>query len=131
MLILLCMSHCSGTSSVSPRVCTMTCHSASAAPIQTAEPPCFLWNQKWCQDPLLGNRLRICFLFEMTLVSLLTEQTARTILPSSSVLQKSVPGGRTQRQMRRFDANGIEQALEEALQEDPPPSMRQVAKRLG
>lgn len=33
--------------------------------------------------------------------------------------------------MRRFDANAIEQALEEALREDPPPSMRQVAKRLG
>jgi transcriptional regulator with XRE-family HTH domain len=87
--------------------------------------------QRGKQLPHLGNLLRICFLFEMTLVSLLTEHVPQRTLPSPTVLQKSVPGGRTRRHMRRFDANEIEQALEEALQEDPPPSMRQVAKRLG
>lgn len=81
------------------------------------------------QLPHLGNLLRICFLFELTPLSLLTGTALSRTLPQTYA-QKSVPGERTYMQMRHFDTKRIQQALEEALQETPPPSMREVAQRL-
>ena len=83
------------------------------------------------QLPHLGNLLRICFLFGTTPLCWFTENAQERLLPPQTVPQKRVPGGRTRRQMRRFDTNGIKQALEEALRQEPAPPMRQVAKRLG
>lgn len=88
--------------------------------------------REWLQGsqlPHLGNLLRICFLFETTPLSLFTGNALQRILPQTNP-QKRVPGERTQRQMRRFDTKCIQQALEGALQENPPPSMREVAQRL-
>ena len=83
------------------------------------------------QLPHLGNLLRICFLFQTTPLGFFTENAFERISSSQVIPQKSVPGARTRRQMRRFDTNGIKLALEEAILQDPPPTMRQVAKRLG
>jgi hypothetical protein len=83
------------------------------------------------QLPHLGNLLRICFLFQTTLVGFFTENARERTLSLQAVPQTSVAGGRTRRRLRRFDTNGIHLALVKVLQEDPPPTMRQVAKLLG
>jgi hypothetical protein len=83
--------------------------------------------------PELRNLLQICFHLRVSPLDLLTATTLKTYItwPQFSDEKLYVKGPRAQRQ--RFDIESIRQTLESILQnpEGVPPSMKEVAQRLG
>lgn|GEM_PF-2364931 len=82
--------------------------------------------------PQLGMLVQICAHLGMAPVDFLTGNIGRVGTP-----QRLVPPGEplppkgSQRLSRRMDTKKLQTALEAALQEDPPPSMKEVGRRLG
>lgn len=85
------------------------------------------------QVPQLENLLRICYLLDISLLRLLTDESVVDDIPKlkprplPSFLKRS-----RKRSPRPFDAQAVQHTLEAVLErgEDPPPPMRTVAKRL-
>jgi len=85
------------------------------------------------QFPHLENLIRICFLLRISPLCLLTGNATEAAAAQQQLPGASAEMEKPRRRIRRFDTKGLHAALEFTLQhaEDPPPSMHEVALRLG
>jgi len=83
--------------------------------------------------PELEMLLRLAHLFGTSPVRLLTEGAAAVNFAHPAVPLPALAPGKARRPRRPFNAPATRQALEAVLarEEQPPPSLRQVARRLG
>ncbi len=90
------------------------------------------WTQG-LQVPQLDALLDICAYFGINPRDLLTGNVREVAQVNNGILGKKPLAQDPRRQFRRFDAEKLRDALEQVLQseEDPPPSMREVARRLN
>jgi DNA-binding XRE family transcriptional regulator len=83
--------------------------------------------------PQLNVLLKICYCLEISLLDFLTKEAIYT-KHCINITHKSLTQKRLQRRSQKpFDSNQIQQALLSALntKEEPPPTMKEVAERLG
>lgn len=84
------------------------------------------------KSPQLGTLVQICAHLGIPPVYFLTGNIGRVGTPQKHVpLCEPLPQKRSERLSRRMDTKRLQTALEAALQEDPPPSMKEVGRRLG
>jgi hypothetical protein len=82
--------------------------------------------------PQLGMFVQICAHLGTSPVDFLTGNIGRVGTPQRRVPPgEPLPPKRSERLSRRMDTKKLQAALEAALQEDPPPSMKEVGRRLG
>lgn len=84
------------------------------------------------QVPQLESLMRLCYCCGVSPYGLLTMQRERFGLGKLTIRSLPDETNSSKRSRSRFDDAGIRQALESALvsEEQPPPSMRSIAKRL-
>jgi hypothetical protein len=85
------------------------------------------------QVPRLENLVHLCFYLGVTPLCLLRENRSTIIFNQPQAPCGIAPTPPSKKQNRNFDIKGVRRALEIVLQqaEDPPPSMREVGRRLG
>lgn len=93
-----------------------------------------LWNWAYRSHlPQLENLLQVCAFLRISLLSLFTGEAIVATKSQTDNPWQTWNLERTVKAARKFDAKRVQQALEEFLQssEYPPPSMREIARRLG
>lgn len=90
---------------------------------------------EWAQGlqiPRLDTLLQICLYFGITPLQLLTGNTHEVDQVQKDMLRRKLTTGQPRRKFRRFETEELREALEQILrnEEYPPPSTREVARRL-
>ena len=90
---------------------------------------------RWCTGkciPTLDILLKICFRLEISLLNFLNQKIYISELSRRSV-KKYIASNKTVRTpyTKLHDSNEVCRALEAALVEEPPPSLKELAERLG
>ncbi len=88
---------------------------------------------KGLRVPQLSFLLRVCHRFGTTPLHLLTDDPPEITVTAQNVPAWNESPSRPSAPRKRFDAEVVQRALEEVLKnaETPPPSMREIARRLG
>jgi hypothetical protein len=92
--------------------------------------------QEWRQGqqiPQLGSLIQICSHFGTSPLCLLTGKAVEMAANQKNTLKKNPTSDKPRRRSRLFDTESLQRALEGVLldMEDCPPSMGEVARRLG
>ena len=83
--------------------------------------------------PVLEALLRMCYHLNISPLRFLTMDQEKVDLILRPAIQRSINSNKPQQRLRKFETERVQAALEEVLQrqDDPPPSMREVADNLG